>query len=41
VNFVVVEVRVQFVIIIVDVINQQMKRCYLKNESTTFDVKCY
>jgi len=32
VNFVVVEVGVQFVIIIVDVINQKMKRHYLRNE---------
>ena len=32
-NFVVVEVGVQFVIIIVDVINQKMKRCYLRNET--------
>ena len=32
-NFVVVEVGVQFVIIIVDVINQKMKRCYQINET--------
>jgi len=29
---VVVEVMIQFVIIIVDVINQMIKRCYLRNE---------